>query len=184
MSNSSPSQFNESTVRGHDYGSILIENPNQDLVASGVLKSPLKTRGLNPLERVFPPAYASLQMGSHWNVTELVQQQISKSNTGLQCPFKWSIWVTDNKCVEVYAEYNNETFTIYVPMFGDFTLKDVIRKQIDNVPTDFDIVGRIGARSTHITINNVRTNVVDDNEMTVVPQNSEHIRVAKRQKRV
>jgi len=181
LSNSSPTQFNESTVRGFDHGIIKIDNPNQDLDASGSLKQPLNTRG-SPLERVFPPAYSTLEMGSHWKVSELVQEQISMTNTGTKCPFKWSIWVTDNKCVEVFVEYNNSSQKIYVPKIGKFLLKDVLRQQMDCLPATFDIVGRKHSRSAHITIQDIRAEKVDDNEITIIAQTNSG-QAAKRLKR-
>ena len=168
MSNSSQTQFNESTILGRDHGEITVDNPNQDLDAQRVLTAPLSTPGISSMERIFPTDFKTLRMSAAWEISKLVQHDISMSNTNSPCPFEWSTWVTDNPAIKITATQNQITKDIWVPTIGNFTLKYVIQRQMKDLPDEFDVVGKIDGVSSFVKMEDVQKRRVESNRVTVV----------------
>lgn len=167
ISNDSASQFTETTIRGIDYGPILLDNPNQDLDASGTLTAPYRTEGSCPMEQIFASMYKTVRMDRTWNVTDIVQDYVAKTNTNVECPFKWSVYVTDNKAYKLTASFSGELHLVLVPMHGDFTLEYVIKKQIDQIPDAFDVIGTVGGHATMLAIEDIREKRLDCSDVTI-----------------
>ncbi|MBN19881.1 MAG: hypothetical protein CL678_01240 [Bdellovibrionaceae bacterium] len=170
MSNSSQSQFNESTVMGIDHGELTVDNPNQDLDAAEVLTAPLQTPHITSMERIFPTRYKSLRFSPAWEISNLVQNDISMNNTASPCPFEWSTWVTDNPAITLQVTHGQTQKRVYVPVFGDFTLKTVIRLQMRDLPDEFDVVGEVDGKPAFAHMDDVRKNRIRRNRVSIILQ--------------